>query len=117
MAALLLVRIGIASTASTSNGYATPEGEYPISRLEGAGYTSKQYPGAKMDNAVFFGPTGRALHASTNYRYRYNEERGEKEWFVLLDNSHGCVNLMDVDAMAINHLAHKYRGKGKVIIM
>lgn len=111
-----LVRVGVASTARTKLGYGTPNGEYPITRLEGAGYTSREYPGAKMDYASFFGPTGRAFHASSNFQWRYNKDREMKEWYVLLDNSHGCVNLLDSDAQAINELLRTHSMKGKAII-
>ena len=111
-----LVRIGVAGTAKISDGYVTTDGEHEISRLEAPGYTSKQYPGAKMDNAFFFGSTGRAIHASSNFQYRFNREVEIKEWFILLNNSHGCVNVMDEDALVINSAFRASGGKGSVIV-
>ena len=111
-----LVHIGVAGTAKTGDGYVTPNGQFTVTRLEGAGYTSREYPGAKMDYASFFGLTGRAIHASANFQKRYNKEREAKEWYLLVDNSHGCVNVMDYDAQAVNDLLRKYKGKGKVIV-
>ena len=113
-----LERVGVAGTAKTSEGYVTSNGRYPITRLEGSGYTSKKYPGAKMDYASFFGDTGRAIHASSNYLYRHNQETGMYEWMILLDNSHGCVNVTDEDALAINNALRQYgSGKGEVIVL
>jgi lipoprotein-anchoring transpeptidase ErfK/SrfK len=112
----LLTRVSVAGTAKRGDGYVTPDGQFTITRLEGLGYTSKEYPGAKMDYASFFGTTGRAIHASANFHYRYNREREAKEWYLHVDNSHGCVNVMDADALAINDMFRKYGNKGKVIV-
>lgn len=111
-----LKRVGVAGTAKTGDGYVTTGGMHPITRLEGPGYTSREYPGAKMDNATFFGPTGRAVHASSNFVWRYNRERERKEWYLVTDNSHGCVNVMDEDAKVINDAFRAPKMKGSVIV-
>ena len=111
-----LARVGVAGTAKTGDGYVTTDGMPPITRLEGPGYTSKEYPGAKMDHATFFGPTGRAVHASSNFVWRFNRETEKKEWFLVTDNSHGCVNVMDEDAKVINDAFRASGMKGAVIV-
>jgi lipoprotein-anchoring transpeptidase ErfK/SrfK len=111
-----LSRVGVAGTAKTGDGYVTTDGLHKITRLEGAGYTSREYPGAKMDHATFFGPTGRAIHASANFVWRYNKETEKKEWFLITDNSHGCVNVMDEDAKVINDAFRAHGMKGAVIV-
>jgi len=111
---LPLKNAGVLGTAQTSSGYHTPRGYFMVYRKEGSGYSSRTYPPApsgepNMEYSVFFEKTGVATHKSHNFRA--HPKTGER--ILLLDNSHGCVNLDEADAMVF----YQTLQKGDVILV
>ncbi len=103
-----LINEGPAGTAMKYGSYETESGEYPVGRKENDNYRSNELTGtdgrgAFMGNAVFFDEEkGKALHESVNYTLKLDLKSGEYKEVLLVDSSHGCVNLNKNDAKIVN---------------
>lgn len=91
------VHKGPIGTGKVSAGYYTPEGVYPVTRKEGPNYKAQalETRGADMGYAVFFN-YGIAFHRSENYRIL------DGQLFLHRDNSHGCANGTEGDAIKVH---------------
>lgn len=99
-----LLKTGPVGTAMVSEGLDTPEGGFDITRQEGEGYSSREFPASDPDNpnmefsSFFEAKRGIAFHASTNYRTFTNPDTNVQSTYLYLDSSHGCVNALKPDA-------------------